>query len=102
MAFATRVFSGLLRPLVILASIILASLILVVGQGEVIQPIELVVGQPAPLTFTADEAVHVVDAEATQEDREAAAAAVPEVYTEDPASPMPRPAPNPCTPLNRR
>ena len=42
--------------MVILGTVILASLILVVGQGEEVIPIDLVVGQPAPQTLTADEA----------------------------------------------
>ncbi|MBU1225717.1 MAG: HDIG domain-containing protein [Actinobacteria bacterium] len=84
MALATRVLSGLVRPMVIAATIILASLILVVGQGEEVDPIRLVVEQPSPQTFTSTEAVTVVDAAATQARREAAAAAIPEVYTEDP------------------
>jgi len=83
MALATRVFSGLIRPLVILATIILAALILVVGQGEEVAPIELAVGQPAALTLTATDAVQVVDADATQDARDAAAAAVPEFYRLD-------------------
>ena len=57
MALAARIFSGLIRPLVIVGAIIIASLILVVGQGEEVQPIELVVGQPSPQTFTATDPV---------------------------------------------
>lgn len=84
MALANRLLSGLLRPMVILATVILASLILVAGQGEEVEPIDLVVGQPASQTFTATGSVIVVDDGATQEAREAAAAAVADIYAEDP------------------
>jgi len=84
MAMVTRLFSGLIRPMVVLATIILTALILVVGQGEEINPVELTVGQPAPETFTATGSVQVVDSEATDAARIDAAAGVEEVYTEDP------------------
>jgi putative nucleotidyltransferase with HDIG domain len=84
MALVTRVFSSLIRPMAIVATVILTALILVAGQGEEVEPVELTVGQPAPQTFTATDPVQVVDAEATDVARLDAAAAVEEVYTEDP------------------
>ncbi|MCB2224234.1 MAG: HDIG domain-containing protein [Actinobacteria bacterium] len=84
MPLLNRVASGVVRPLVVAATVILASLILVVGHGEEVAPVEVVIGQPSPQTFTADEPVQVVDAEATTQARVDAADAVEEVYTEDP------------------
>ncbi|MBT8202309.1 MAG: hypothetical protein KJO87_03295, partial [Acidimicrobiia bacterium] len=77
---------GLLRAVAVIVTIIGASIALIVGQLGTVDP--PAPGEPAPETYTADRTITVVDDEATEALREAAAAAVEPVYTTDSEVPV--------------
>ena len=72
---------GLLRALAVLVAIVGASVALIAGQLGAEEPPKA--GVPAPQTYNADRTIIVVDEVATEEARDAAAAAVETVYTTD-------------------
>lgn len=74
---------ALMRPTTMLVTATLVVLILVWGQEVAPEPIELQVGEGAPQTFVATSTVEVVDEEATEAARQAAAEAVADVYRTD-------------------
>jgi putative nucleotidyltransferase with HDIG domain len=76
-----RINPGVLRSLAVIMTVIGASIALIAGQlGTVDVP---AAGEPAPETFTADRTITVVNVEATEAARDAAADAVPPIYTTD-------------------
>ena len=82
MSALTRL-SGLTRIAILLLTGIFASLALVVAQEEGPEPVVLSVGDPSPETFFASAPIEVTDEAATEAARDAAAAAVPDVYRID-------------------
>lgn len=81
-----NVSPGLLRALAVIVTVVGASVALIFGQLETIEP--PAAGVPSPETYTADRTITVIDEEATEELRVAAADAVPTVYTTDPEVPV--------------
>jgi putative nucleotidyltransferase with HDIG domain len=77
---------GLLRGLAVIVAVVGASVALIAGQLGAEEPPEP--GVPAPQTYRADRTIIVVDEEATEELRDAAAAAVDQVYTTDEEVPL--------------
>jgi putative nucleotidyltransferase with HDIG domain len=80
----TARLSGLVRTVVVVATVIFAALLLVVGQGEEAPLVVVEENRPSPETFTATEAVNVTDEAATAAARDAARNAVQPVFSEDP------------------
>lgn len=76
--------SGAVRAVALAVTLVFVAFVLVAGQGEEVEAVVLREGQPAPQTFIATAGVSVDDEEATEAAREAAAAAVEDVYTADP------------------
>ena len=76
---------GVLRMLAVLLTMVGASLALIVGQLGSVDPPDA--EEPAPETFTADRTITVIDEDATEARRVAAADAVETVYTRDPEVP---------------
>lgn len=72
---------GLLRAAAVIVTIIGASIALIFGQLDPVDPPEP--GDPAPETYTADRTITVIDEEATEALRVAAANAVATVYATD-------------------
>jgi cyclic-di-AMP phosphodiesterase PgpH len=78
--------SGTIRTVVLAMTVVFCALILVAGQGEVVEAVTLTEGQVAPETLVATRDVEVVDETATEAARQAAGDAVEEVYTADAAA----------------
>lgn len=75
--------SGIARAAALLATLVFATLVLMVGRPTAEPPVLLVEGDPAPETFIADGPVSVVDEAATEQARAEAADAVPDFYRTD-------------------
>lgn len=76
--------SGTIRAVVLAVTLVFVAVVLVAGQGEEVEPVVIEEGQPAPQTFIATRDVQVIDEEATEAERVAAALGVEAVYTADP------------------
>lgn len=85
MTFAKR-YPIALNALVIAVTIVFVSVALVVGRAAAEEPIELVVGQPAPQTLTAARFVEIEDEDATARARELARTNEETVFEIDPAA----------------
>ena len=82
MRFTARA-SGIVRLVVLAMTLVFTAVALVVGHSDGVEPVVLEVGQPAPVTYTATREISVVDEVSTEQAREAAAAGVEDIYTED-------------------
>lgn len=78
--------SGAARFAVLAATVLFASIALLVGQEQAVEPIALNVGDIAPVTFIAPAAISVEDEADTEAKRQAAAAAVLDVYRVEPSA----------------
>jgi putative nucleotidyltransferase with HDIG domain len=76
--------SGATRAALIAATVVFVALVVVAGQGGAAPAPILVAGQPSPQSFTATRDVTVDDDLATEAERQAAAQAVEEVYSQAP------------------
>jgi putative nucleotidyltransferase with HDIG domain len=77
-----KVRPALLRALAVLVTVIGASIALIAGQLSTVDPPQA--GEVSTEAYTADRTITVIDEAATEAAREAAAAAVDTVYTNDP------------------
>ncbi|MEX0825980.1 MAG: HDIG domain-containing metalloprotein [Acidimicrobiia bacterium] len=78
--------SGAARFAVLAATVLFASIALLVGQEQAVEPIALNVGDPSPVTFIAPVGISVEDEARTEAERQAAAAAVADVYRVEPSA----------------
>jgi putative nucleotidyltransferase with HDIG domain len=75
--------AGIARAAALVATVVFAGIVLMVGRPTAEPPVLLVEGDPAPETFIATSPVVVVDQTETQALRDAASTAVPDVYQTD-------------------
>jgi hypothetical protein len=71
---------------VLAATVVFASIALLIGQEQRVEPLALQVGDPSPVTFIAPLPISVEDEAATESRRAAAAAAVADVYRVEPSA----------------